>query len=163
MKKLAFLLFLIFTACSSPNLEPEFFLEIELNEEESSEDSNGTNEVLTIENNKAKYSWTYFGYHPDSDFDRKRKGSATLTDEELSELKDLISQEGLWVEVQEDQDTSLMGDSVELTFTLVDGEESVTTSISGMFWSVEEREGNIENLSTIYAVQELINFIEDLL
>lgn len=164
MKKLFVLaiLSLFMTSCSgAPAQMPDFSLEIIYQEEESSDDSNGQGVSISLADNHVTYEWDYWGYHPNEDFDTHDYHKLTLTDEELEELKLLLIEKNLWQEVYEDKASNLMGDSLYVEFFAAEGPEAVMSTVSGMTWSLEEREGNIESLEFVEAVDDVIDFIED--
>lgn len=157
------LLSLFLTSCGSPALveDANFLLEIVYQEEESSEDSNGQGVSISIVDNRVMYSWDYWGYHPNDDFETHKSEKMNLSDEDLQSLKVLISEKNLWTPIHEDQPSNLMGDSLYVEFFASDKEQEVMSSVSGMTWTFEDREGNLKELEFVDSVDDLINFIED--
>jgi hypothetical protein len=153
------------SACSSLTVEDkaDFTLEIHYSEEESSEDSNGVSTDIFISDNELTYDWEYNGYHPNEDFVTNINKSIILTPEELTELKLTIEAAELWDEVIEDQINNEMGDSIDLSFSINEAERSVNSEISGMTWSLETKDGNIDNLDYLDSVEDVIYLIEYLL
>lgn len=171
MKKFLLLGTLLLISCQAPStseltgfeLDPaaEFTLEIRLIEEESSEDANGTETKFLVSDNKLNYSWSYWGYHPDNDFERSKVQDVSLTDSELEELKALIESEGLWKSVNEEKDSSDLGDSLTIEFVAEDSEHSVTSFVSGMDWMLSTKEGNIENTDFVESVGTVVSFLKN--
>lgn len=162
--KQSFLLILslaLFAGCNSLTLQsPDFTLELVYFEQESSEDSNGTETIVSIIDNKVTCNWSYWGYHPSEDFERNKVQTLTLDDAELTELKALLVAENLWTEVNEEKESNGDGDSLTVTLFVSEEDQTVSSKVKGMEWLLETKAGNIENLEFLNSVSRVLYFIE---
>lgn len=154
---------IILAACGPLSPQEEFSLDLVLSFHEQSLDSNSVTESISMDGYHGVYSWTYEGYLPEEGFDRRKKDSFALSEEQLSGLKAFITDKGLNQNLQENKSTDGQGTAVSLNFSLsMDGKTSSIT-ISGMsaIWSGGSGEGNLENFAYIEASQDLISYLKE--
>lgn len=154
---------LVLNGCGTA-AQSDFALSLTLRSEENSEDSNSQTEMLELDGTRGEYTWTYDGYAPNEDFEREKKESFKLSEEQVESLKLFLKNKGLDQDLVEEKSTGEMGNSVEMNLELeIDGEKTSIT-ISGMsaIYGSGTGESNLENFATLEAAQDLIYTVKDL-
>lgn len=148
----------------TPETNSDFYLNLTLKSEENSDDSNSQTETLEINGTHGEYSWVYEGYHPNDDFDTEKKEDFDLSQEQVESLKLFLKTKGLDQDLSEEASTGEMGNAVTLDLELEIGDEKTSISITGMsaIYGNGTGESNLQNFTTIEAVQDLILTVKDL-
>lgn len=154
---------LVLSGCGTA-AQNDFALSLTLVSEENSDDSNSQTETLELDGTRGEYTWVYDGYAPNEDFEREKKESFTLSEEQVESLKLFLKNKGLDQDLVEEQSTGEMGNSVELNLELEIAGENTAITISGMsaIYGSGTGESNLENFATVEAAQDLIYTVKDL-
>ncbi len=145
----------------------DFYLSLELSTEELSEDTNSQKETLTIDGNDLVYSWTYEGYHPDADFEREKKESMELTDEQQQDLSLLIRENGLMAANEESSTETEPWLGFDLKWEARMNEQSSSGQLLGEpmeweEWTASGREAGPKHES-LFAAEQIFAYVKTLL
>src|SRR5258708_373935 len=144
-------LFLSLTPVAQHHDDRDLSLSISVVEGEHSKDSNSSSTTITLKDNNLLFDRSYTGYRAS-----KRKPShqeIELTEQEIDQLKRLISKERLLVSRATQLPTGDTGRYIIVTMNLRMGNRKAEIKVSGMT-------GRIENETLYKAARALINEID---